>query len=94
MGRLHRCGTLRRHFNPVLRLRSEPILEGCHKAITFTGYGLKKTRFFRIVLERLADLADGPVDSAFSIQKYILAPNPFDDLFPSHQFTAVLNQHQ
>ena len=38
--------------------------------------GLHEARLLRIILQHLANLADGRVDAVVGVEEYILAPDP------------------
>ena len=58
------------------------------------GDGLHEPGLFSIVLQYLANLADGGIDAVVGVEEDILAPDPLDDLVPGHQLTSLLDQEE
>src|SRR6185503_7859392 len=65
-----------------------------HEAIPSTGNRLNETGLLGIVLEDLADLADGAVDAVVNIEEGGLAPDPLGDLLPADQLSRLFSQEQ
>ena len=65
-----------------------------HEAIPSAGNGLNETGLLGIVLEDLADLADGAVDAVVHVEEGALAPDPLGDLLPADQLARPLGQEQ
>jgi hypothetical protein len=49
---------------------------------------------FGIILKNLANLSDGPVDTAIGIEEDILAPDLCDDVLSTDELPSALDQQQ
>jgi hypothetical protein len=56
-----------------------------YKSVTSPCDGLDKSRLIGIVFEDLADFPDRGIDCVIGIKEDVLAPKPFNDLFPRYQ---------
>ena len=61
-----------------------------------TEFGLVATAsgLLGIILEHLADLADGRVDAVIGVEEDIFPPDPFDNLLPADELPALLDEQQ
>src|SRR6185437_14508197 len=79
--------------NGGLRLRSG--IRWCHEAVAESHHGLDEARLSRGVAERLADLADGAVDTVVRIQVgAFLSPDALHDLLAADELARLLGKQQ
>src|ERR1700731_1650278 len=76
----------RRCWQHLYYLRDEPVSP--------PRDGLDEARLLRIILQHMANLADGRVDAVVSIEEYIRTPDPLDDLVPGDQLASPLYQEE
>ncbi|HEY2235278.1 MAG TPA: hypothetical protein VGK01_17535 [Candidatus Angelobacter sp.] len=62
------------------------------EAISLANDSFNETRLFRIVPEHHADLADSGVNAVVDVEKNVLAPKAFSNLFAGYQFAVPLEQ--
>jgi hypothetical protein len=67
---------------------------GGDKTIPSPGDGLDEARLFGIVLQYLADLADGAVDAVVGIEKGALAPDTLDNLLARNDLSPLLDKKE
>jgi len=60
----------------------------CNETISSARNRLDESRFFRVVIQDLTNLADRAVYAVIGIDKNALAPNLLDNLLPPDQFPA------
>src|SRR5262249_32628581 len=64
----------------------------CNKAIPLAGNCLDKLRLFGIVLQDLANLADGAPDAVIGVEENSVTPNFSDNLLAGNNLAPVLKQ--
>jgi hypothetical protein len=62
--------------------------DGFYEPIAFAGDGLDEARLHWIVVQDFTDLADGGVDSVFSIDEDFGAPEMLGDFSPGDEVSA------
>ena len=69
-------------------------LDHGNEAVSPSGDGLHESRSLGVVLQYLANLADGGVDAVVGVEEDVLAPNPFYDLVTGHELPSSFNQEE
>jgi hypothetical protein len=63
-----------------------------YESIAFARYRVDKAGVVRVILQRLADFADGGVDAVFGVDEDILAPETVDDFLAGDAATLPLQK--
>jgi hypothetical protein len=74
--------------------RRTDLLYGSDKPVSPTGQRLDETRLLRVILEYLANLADGGIDAVVGVEEDIFAPDLFDNLVPADELPALRDQQE
>ena len=71
-----------------------PIGDRGNESVSPAGERLDIARLLRIVLEHLADFADGAVDAVVGIEKDVFSPDLFRNFFARDELAFLLNQDE
>src|SRR5262249_61083487 len=67
-------------------------LHGRDESISLAGDRLHEAGLLRVVLERLADLADGGIDAVVRVEEDIPSPDPLDDPVPADELSLLFDE--